>query len=64
MNSNQFKRWLKKQGCTFDESLGKGGHIAVYFKSKKTILPMHGKKELKKGLIEAIKKQLGLKEGK
>ncbi len=61
MNSNEFKRWLAKQGCTFDASEGKGGHIKVYLKGRASILPMHGKKELGKGLVEAIKKQLRLK---
>lgn len=61
MNSNQFKRWLAKQGCSFDETAGKGGHIKVLLNGKSTILPMHGQKELKTGLVEGIKKQLGLK---
>jgi mRNA interferase HicA len=64
MNSNEFKRWLAKQGCTFDSSEGKGGHIKVYRKGHVSILPMHGKKELGTGLVEAIKKQLGLKKVK
>lgn len=65
MNSNELKRWLAKYGCTFDVSEGKGGHIKVYREVGKnkyfSILPMHGKKELGTGLVEAIKKQLGLK---
>jgi hypothetical protein len=32
----------------------------VYLNGKMSILPMHGK-ELKTGLVEAIKKQLGMK---
>lgn len=53
------KRWLEKQGCTFEP--GKGSHLHVRLGSKKTILPMHGKKELKKGLVQQIKKDLSLK---
>lgn len=30
MTSEEFKRWLKKQGCTFTASRGKGGHILVH----------------------------------
>lgn len=61
MNSNQFKAWLKKQGCTF-ETKARTGHIVVRLGDKKADLPMHGgKKELGTGLVEKIKKQLGLK---
>ena len=62
MTSAQFKRWLAAQGCRFEP--GKGGHLRVYYQGKASVLPMHGSaKELKKGTIEGIKKQLGLKQG-
>ncbi len=52
MNSNQFKAWLKKQGCTFETKAGTG-HIVVRLGDKKADLPMHGgKKELGTGLVE------------
>jgi mRNA interferase HicA len=61
MTSNEFKRWLKKHGCTFDSG-GKGGHITVIRGDKWSILPMHGnQKELGTGLVNQIKKDLGLK---
>jgi len=60
MNSNEFKRWLVKQGCSFGSQ--KGSHLKVYLNNKQSILPMHGKKELGSGLVKAIKKQLGIKE--
>jgi mRNA interferase HicA len=60
MNSNEFKRWLQRQGATFRP--GSGGHLKVFLGTKSSILPMHGNsKELGRGLIERIKKQLGLK---
>jgi mRNA interferase HicA len=60
MTSPQFKRFLAKHGCTFEP--GKGGHLKVSLGDKRSVLPMHGgNKELKKGLMEAIKKQLGIK---
>ena len=60
MNSNQFKRWLAAQGCTFEPA--KGGHLWVKLKGRKTIFPMHGgSKQLGTGLMIAIKKDLGLK---
>lgn len=58
MKSSEFKRWLAQQGATFKPA--KGSHLKVELKGKISILPMHNK-ELKKGLVEAIKNQLGLK---
>ena len=60
MTSNQFKRWLAAQGCTFES--GKGGHLIVRLGDRKSVLPMHGSsKELGTGLVNKIKKDLGLK---
>ena len=60
MTSAQFKRWLAKQGCSFEP--GKGGHLIVRLKDRVSVLPVHGSsKEMRKGTVEAIKKQLGLK---
>jgi mRNA interferase HicA len=58
MNSNEFRRWLARQGATFES--GKGSHLRVYLGTRRSTLPMHGT-ELKTGTVEAIKKQLGLK---
>lgn len=58
VKSGEFKRWLAGQGATFKP--GKGSHLRVYLNGKCSVLPMHGK-ELKTGLVEGIKKQLGLK---
>ena len=58
MSSKEFKRWLARMGATFGEM--KGSHLKVYLGGKQSILPMHCA-ELKKGIVEAIKKQLGLK---
>lgn len=60
MTSNEFKRWLKKQGCTFES--GKGGHLIVRLGEKRSVLPMHGNQhDLPTGLVNRIKKDLGLK---
>lgn len=59
VTSAEFKRWLEKQGCVFASA--KGSHLKVRLGGRSAILPMHGKKELGKGLENAIKKQLGLK---
>jgi mRNA interferase HicA len=62
MNSQELKRWLKKQGCTFENHKGGSGHLTVSLGEKRTQLPMHGAhKELGTGLVEKIKKDLGLK---
>jgi mRNA interferase HicA len=60
VNSAQFKRWLAKQGCRFEP--GRGDHLKVRRGERSAVLPMHGsRKELPTALVEAIKKQLGLK---
>ena len=59
VTSQEFKRWLQKQGCTFEP--GRGGHLTIKLGGNVSTLPMHGKgKELGAGLVNAIKKQLGL----
>ncbi len=58
MNSKQFKKWLQQQGARFEPA--KGGHLKVFLNGRQSILPMHSS-ELKTGIVEAIKKQLGLK---
>jgi mRNA interferase HicA len=58
VKSSEFKRWLAAQGATFMNA--KGSHLRVELNGKISILPMHAK-DLKKGLVEGIKKQLGLK---
>ena len=60
MNANELRRWLKKQGCTFENHRGGSGHVTVRLGDRKTQLPMHGKKELGTDLVRKIKKDLGL----
>jgi mRNA interferase HicA len=60
MTSAQLKRWLAKQGCAFES--GHGGHLIVRLGDRLSVLPMHGSgKELGTGLVQAIKKDLGLR---
>ncbi len=59
VNSDQFRRYLARQGCTFEP--GKGGHLIVRRGERKSVLPQHGgKKQLGTGLMRAIKKDLGI----
>lgn len=61
MNSAELEKLLKRLGCTFDKKRGKGGHITVYKGERKTVMPVHGsRKELGKGLVAKIKKDLGI----
>jgi mRNA interferase HicA len=59
MTYTEFKRWLEKQGCSFGPA--KGSHFKVRSAQGSSILPMHGKEEIGKGLAAKIKKDLGLK---
>jgi mRNA interferase HicA len=61
MNSNELKRYLAKLGCTFETHKGGSGHLTVRLGDKTSQLPMHGKKELGTGLVQKIKKDLGLR---
>jgi mRNA interferase HicA len=57
LKSQEFKRWLAQQGATFKP--GKGSHLTVYLNGKQSVLPMHAS-DLKRGTLEAIKRQLWL----
>jgi len=58
----ELRRWLAAQGCTFETKKGGSGHLIVRRGERETELPMHGgRKELGTGLVNAIKRQLGLK---
>jgi len=58
MNSNEFKRWLTKQGATFQTT--NGSHLKIFLNGRQSVMPMHNT-DLKTGTVEGIKKQLGLK---
>jgi mRNA interferase HicA len=55
----EFRRWLLKQGATITP--GKGSHHWVSLNERSTVFPDHGAKEIGTGLVEKIKKDLGLK---
>lgn len=59
MKYSEFKRWLEQQGVTFKP--GKGSHLKAFLNGKHTDVPFHGSKEIGKGLVEKIKKDLKLK---
>ncbi|MBI4905093.1 MAG: type II toxin-antitoxin system HicA family toxin [Acidobacteria bacterium] len=57
MKVSEFKRWLRFQGCAFEE--GKA-HTKVMRGKLRSTLPRHPSKELRTGTMRAILKQLGL----
>jgi mRNA interferase HicA len=62
VNSKEFMKWLAARGCTFESHRGGSGHQTVILGDKRSVLPVHGsRKELGKGLMEKVKKDLGLK---
>ena len=62
VNSREFKRWLATRGCTFESKKSGSGHLIVRRGKRKSELPMHGGgKELGLGLVNKIKRDLGLK---
>ena len=62
MNANELKRWLARQGCTFETHKGGSGHLTVRRGELTSQIPMHGAaKELGTGLVNKIKKDLGLR---
>jgi mRNA interferase HicA len=58
MKQSEFKRWLAKQGATFENG---ANHLKVTLNGNQSVMPRHPSKELKEGVRQAILKQLGLK---
>ena len=62
MNSDQFERWLKKRGVEVRSMQGTGHkRLNNPANGRTSILPKHGgRKQIGTGLMERIKKDLGL----
>ena len=58
MKQSEFVKWLRKQGATFEQGTR---HLKVILNDRISYLPRHPSKELKKGLVEGVKKDLNLK---
>ena len=58
MSPKQFRKWLASLGAVF--APGKGGHLKVFLNGRRSVLPMSSR-ELKRGTVEAILKQLDIK---
>ncbi len=63
MNADQFERWLRKQGIEVQAKKGSGHKLLKNpANGKLSEIPKHGgRKQLGTGLMEKIKKDLGLK---
>jgi mRNA interferase HicA len=61
MKYSEFRRWLKKLGADFVAHRSGSSHYRVTLNGKSTIFPDHGNKEIGRGLVEKIKKDLGIK---
>jgi mRNA interferase HicA len=62
MNAQELRKLLASKGCTFENKKGGSGHVVVRRNGLRSELPMHGsRKELGKGLVNKILKDLGLK---
>ena len=59
MKYSEFRKWLVRQGAVFKST--KGSHFRVYLNGRQSIFPDHGAKEIGQGLVQKIKKDLGLK---
>jgi len=64
MDAKELKKWLARQGCIFEGKRGGSGHLIVINprNGRRSELPMHSRKELGKGLVRTIKKQLDLED--
>jgi mRNA interferase HicA len=62
MNAKELMKLLAGKGCTFETHKGGSGHLTVRRGTRFSQLPMHGsRKELGKGMVNKILKDLGLK---
>lgn len=61
VNAQEFRRWLRKRGYTFETHKGGSGHLTVRRDNRTSQLPVHGsRKEPGPKLVKKIKKDLGL----
>jgi mRNA interferase HicA len=58
VKQSEFVRWLKENGVIVKDGTK---HLRLTLNNKVSHLPRHPARELRTGIIEAVKKQLGLK---
>jgi len=57
VTASELRRKLAKVGCTFED---RTKHTRIFFGTKESHMPRHPSKEIKKGTLQAILKQLGI----
>jgi mRNA interferase HicA len=57
VKQSEFKRWLTRQGATFEQG---SNHLKVFLNGKQSAMPRHPSHEIGEGLRKAILKQLGI----
>ena len=60
MKARQFLRKLRARGATVDAGRGKGGHVYVRYGDRKSIVKMHGSKDLDNRYVKLVCAQLGI----
>lgn len=58
VKASELKRWLRQQGCKFVEE---SRHTRITLGSRISRMPRHPAKDIKKGTLESILKDLNLK---
>lgn len=61
MTSRELQRRLRRLGATFDRSRGRGAHVMVELRGKRTVLPTYSG-DMPSGTVRAVLRQLGLNE--
>ena len=56
------RKYAKDRGIPYalDTSQGRGSHAMVYLGGRRTVVPMHAGREIGKGLLHGMLKDLGL----
>ena len=60
MKARQFLRKLRARGATVDAGRGKGGHVYVRYEGRRSIVKMHGAKDLDNRYVKLVCGQLGI----
>jgi len=59
VTAGELRRKLARLGCTFEQGTR---HLVVFCQGRRSLIPRHPGKEIKKGTYRDILKQLGIKE--
>jgi mRNA interferase HicA len=57
VTASELRRKLAKAGCTFED---RKKHTRVFYQGRESHMPRHPSKEIKKGTVQGILRQLGI----